>query len=232
MDQDPVALGTMVTRAAKNALSTRYTLLPYLYTLFYHAKTNGDTVSRPLFFEYPADKHTYERPVAETQFMWGSAFMVAPVIQPNITKINAYLPEGVWYPFSHNKVGKPIASTGEYMEFEAPVDEVNTFLRGGNVVPRLPVRQTTTAMRTEKFTLMVVPDIKGEARGQLYWDDGDSIRTIESGNYTLVTFDVKNATLVTNPQHNEYAGGVTTDTIHVLGVNKKPTTVTIDGQMA
>ncbi|CAG2177930.1 unnamed protein product, partial [Oppiella nova] len=138
----------------------------------------------------------------------------------------------VWYPFSHSKVGKPIASVGEYVEFAAPVDEVNTFLRGGNVVPRLPVRQTTTAMRTEKFTLMVVPDVKGEARGQLYWDDGDSIGTIESGNYTLVTFDIKNATLVTSPQHNEYVGGVTTDTIHVLGVNTKPTTVTIDGQMA
>jgi len=50
-DQDPVALGPLVIESAKKALLTRYSLLPYLYSLFWRAHIYGETVARPLFFE-------------------------------------------------------------------------------------------------------------------------------------------------------------------------------------
>lgn len=50
-EQDPVALGPKVVNASKIALTARYTMLPYLYTLFWKAHINGDTVARPVFFE-------------------------------------------------------------------------------------------------------------------------------------------------------------------------------------
>lgn len=49
--QDPVALGPDVVASSKKALTARYTLLPYLYTLFWSAHVHGETVARPLFFE-------------------------------------------------------------------------------------------------------------------------------------------------------------------------------------
>ncbi|CAG2107192.1 unnamed protein product, partial [Medioppia subpectinata] len=236
MDQDPVAMGTMVTRAAKQALETRYTLLPYLYTLFYQAKVNADTVARPLFFEFPTDKHTYESAVAERQFMWGQAFMIAPVVEPNVTKIKPYLPAGVWYPFEYPKFDKPIVSSGQFMEFDAPVDKVNTFLRAGHVVPILPSRQTTTAMRKEKFTLLTFLDKSGSApvtaHGQLYWDDGDSIDPVEQKQYTLITFEATESTLVIKPEHNGYTGAVLVGEIDVFGLSAKPTTVLVNGVAA
>lgn len=51
-EQDPVAMGDLVIQSTKNALKIRYRLLPYLYTLFFRAHKFGETVARPLFFEY------------------------------------------------------------------------------------------------------------------------------------------------------------------------------------
>lgn len=50
-DQDPVALGERVVEASVKALTQRYTLLPYLYTLFFNAHLTGEPVARPLFFQ-------------------------------------------------------------------------------------------------------------------------------------------------------------------------------------
>ena len=50
IDQDPAQWPEVVT-VSKRALAIRYSLLPYLYTLFYKAHTNGDTVSRPMHHE-------------------------------------------------------------------------------------------------------------------------------------------------------------------------------------
>jgi len=44
----------------RSALTIRYQLLPYLYTQFYWANTEGEMVLRPLFVEYPDDEKTYK----------------------------------------------------------------------------------------------------------------------------------------------------------------------------
>ncbi|GFT19745.1 hypothetical protein TNCV_594271 [Trichonephila clavipes] len=51
MDQDPGAFGGDEQKAMREAVKRRYTLNPYLYTLFYHVQVHGDTVVRPLFHE-------------------------------------------------------------------------------------------------------------------------------------------------------------------------------------
>lgn len=45
-------LNKKLANSARNALKTRYEILPYYYTLFYKAHLSGDTVIRPLFHEY------------------------------------------------------------------------------------------------------------------------------------------------------------------------------------
>lgn len=45
-------MGDLVVQSSKNALKIRYRFLPYLYTLFFRAHKFGETVARPLFFEY------------------------------------------------------------------------------------------------------------------------------------------------------------------------------------
>ena len=50
--QDPGMFGDDVINASRDALNTRYLLLPYLYTLFHFAHTEGRTVVRSLVHEY------------------------------------------------------------------------------------------------------------------------------------------------------------------------------------
>jgi len=50
--QEPYVFGHKAQAAMRSALNLRYSLLPFLYTLFHHAHTSAATVARPLFMEY------------------------------------------------------------------------------------------------------------------------------------------------------------------------------------
>lgn len=49
--QEPYRFSDSAQRAMRKAFTLRYTLLPYLYTLFHGAHVRGETVARPLFLE-------------------------------------------------------------------------------------------------------------------------------------------------------------------------------------
>lgn len=50
--QDPTAFSPLARTAMKDAILLRYSLFPFLYTLFHHAHARGHTVARPLMFEW------------------------------------------------------------------------------------------------------------------------------------------------------------------------------------
>lgn len=168
-DQDPVALGSTVIASSKKALTIRYSLLPYLYTLFWAAHINGETVSRPLFFEYPKDNNTY---AIDEQFLWGPAILILPVLEESSTQVSAYLPNSIWYDYYTKSY---IRSKGEHYNFTAPLDTIPLLIRGGYIIPQQAPKPTTTESRKSKIELLVATDETGQAQGQLYWDDGDSL---------------------------------------------------------
>ena len=78
IDQDPVSLGPEVVEAAKEALTIRYSLLPFLYTLFAKAHLYGSPVLTPTFFHANAgDKIAY---TIDNQFFWGNELLIVPVL--------------------------------------------------------------------------------------------------------------------------------------------------------
>lgn len=74
----------------------RYTILPYMYHLFYIHRAKGGTVMRALWNEFPTD---YNALRVDTQFLLGPAFLVSPVVTENATFVNAYFPRGRWYAY-------------------------------------------------------------------------------------------------------------------------------------
>ncbi|XP_057662919.1 lysosomal alpha-glucosidase-like [Diorhabda carinulata] len=225
IDQDPVALGKQVIASSVKALTARYYLLPYLYTLFHKAHVNGETVARPLFFEFPEDVNTYG---IDTQFLWGSALMIIPVLQDSDVTVTAYIPKGTWYDF-YNLEGS--YSKGEKFTLDAPLDTIPLLIRGGCIVPLQAPKNTTTESRKSKIELLVASDEKKYAIGDLYWDDGDSLNSFEEKQYSSITFELEENTL------RSYATFIGSDIppnldrVAVLGIDDIIKEVSVNGFM-
>ncbi|XP_012274416.1 lysosomal alpha-glucosidase [Orussus abietinus] len=227
IEQDPVAMGELVVNSTKKALSIRYRLLPYLYTLFYRAHRFGETVARPLFFEFTNDTTTYD---IDSQFLWGSGLMIVPVLDEGALAVRAYLPRGIWYDF-HTKMSQP--SIGEYFTIGAPVDTIPLFIRGGSILPAQEPGLTTTASRRNKFQLIVALDESGMAKGELYWDDGDSLDTVEYGLYQWIFFTVQNQMLSNvDMKKGSFDEIMILDTIEIFGVKNPVKTVLLNNNTA
>lgn len=66
-------------------------------------------------------------------------------------------------------------SIGRVFTVDAPLDTIPLFIRGGCILPAQEVSDTTESSRKKPFHLVVVLDDRDTAKGELYWDDGDSL---------------------------------------------------------
>ncbi|CAF4164712.1 unnamed protein product, partial [Rotaria sordida] len=128
-DQDPAAWSPSATAIMASTLRIRYTLLPYYYTLFYKAHTQGSTVIRPLFHEYPTDKNTLD---IFLQFLVGRNIMLAPVTDDGARQVQAYIPSSDWYDYY---TGIRMSPKKQFITLDAPLNTIPIFLRGGAIIP-------------------------------------------------------------------------------------------------
>uniref|UniRef100_A0A8C6V503 Lysosomal alpha-glucosidase n=1 Tax=Naja naja TaxID=35670 RepID=A0A8C6V503_NAJNA len=191
--QEPYAFSPEAQKAMKKAIYLRYSLLPYLYTLFHKSHSTGETVARPLYFEFPQDTYTW---TIDRQFMWGAGLLITPVLEEGIRKMPGYFPLGTWYDILTVSVGSVIHSKGQWILLPAPLDTINVHIRGGHILPLQEPALTTTKSRLNGMTLIVALTLEGVARGDLFWDDGEGLLTFEKGDYTEIFFLARNGALV------------------------------------
>ncbi|NWX91097.1 LYAG glucosidase, partial [Nothoprocta pentlandii] len=180
--QEPFAFSPAAQDAMRRALSLRYSLLPYLYTLFHKAHSAGETVARPLFLEFPGDPNTW---AVDRQLLWGAGLLVTPVLEAGRTKVSGYFPAGTWYSLAGDST---IHSKGQWILLSAPLDTINVHVRAGHILPLQEPAFRTAESRKKGMTLIVALTTEGSARGDLFWDDGESLQTFESGDYTQLLF--------------------------------------------
>ncbi|NXP37418.1 LYAG glucosidase, partial [Leiothrix lutea] len=180
--QEPYAFSPPAQAAMRNALRLRYSLLPFLYTLFHRAHTAGDTVARPLFLEFPTDPNTW---AVDRQLLWGGGLLVTPVLEPGQTKVSGYFPAGTWYSLAGDST---IHSKGQWILLPAPLDTINVHVRAGHILPLQEPAFSTAQSRGKGMALVVALSQDGFARGDLFWDDGESWQTFERGDYTEILF--------------------------------------------
>jgi alpha-glucosidase len=104
---------------------------PYRRQLVQEAAESGLPVVRHPFIHYPADSNVYG--ISYQQFMVGSEFMVAPVLDEGQTKARLYLPAGEWvHLWSGQRYGN--INKGVYIEVNAPLGKPAIFYRAGSTV--------------------------------------------------------------------------------------------------
>ncbi|NXC22970.1 LYAG glucosidase, partial [Corythaeola cristata] len=209
----------------KDVLLTRYSLLPFLYTLFHRAHLQGDTVARPLFFEFPWDVATLG---LDKQFLWGRSLLVTPVLEPGVDSVTGYVPRGVWYDFY---TGSSVNSSGEMLKMSAPLEHLNLHVREGAILPTQKPGTTSEVTRGNPLRLIVALSSSATAWGDLFWDDGESLDTFERGSYSYLVFNVTQNIFTSTVLHaSTEATEVTIDTLSIFGVREPPSKVLLNGQ--
>ncbi|KAL4799677.1 glycosyl hydrolases family 31-domain-containing protein [Aspergillus venezuelensis] len=202
-----------VAEAARKGISIRYQLLDYIYTAIYRQNQTGLPTLNPLFFNYPQDSNTY--PI-DMQFFYGDGILVSPVTEENSTSLSYYLPDDIFYEWG---TGKPVLGQGEYISAEVDLTDITVHYKGGVIVPqRIESANTTTALRTKGFNIVVAVGLDGSAEGSLYLDDGESI---EQDAVSEIDFVYKDGELSMSGLF-EYEAGVGIEMVTVLGVESEP----------
>ncbi|NWW84173.1 LYAG glucosidase, partial [Rhynochetos jubatus] len=222
--QEPYAFSPTAQAAMRNALRLRYSLLPFLYTLFHRAHSAGETVARPLFLEFPKDPNTW---AVDRQLMWGGGLLVTPVLEAGRTKVSGYFPAGTWYSLTGDST---IHSKGQWILLPAPLDTINVHVRAGHILPLQEPAFSTAESREKGMAMVVALTPDGFARGDLFWDDGESWQTFEKGDYTQILFLATHGALVSEIlRASTHLSGVLLEAVTVLGVTSPPRQVLANG---
>jgi alpha-glucosidase len=162
-DQEPWVHGPQHEAIRKKYIETRYRLMPYTYTAVEENTRTGVPVMRAMFLEFPEAGDNGE------QFMFGKDFLIAPAVWEMLPEIEIELPAGTWYDYWS---GAQHAGN-KTINVKSTVAEMPVFVRGGAIIPRMPLVQHLDETPNGPLELHVyLPQAGGECAGSLYQDDG------------------------------------------------------------
>ena len=157
------AYGKQAEAILSKYLRLRYELLPYTYSLGYFSYTTGAPFMRALFMDFPGDPNVA---AIGDEYMFGPAFLVAPVTEQGATSRKVYLPVGTdWYNYWTNERLKG----GQTVDADAPIDTIPLFVRVGSIVP-FGSRILSTQEPQSIARVLVYPGKDGDFT--LFNDDG------------------------------------------------------------
>ena len=206
-------------------MAIRYSLLPYIYTLFYQAHTTGSSVMRALSWEFTTDPTLA---VVDNQFLLGPSLMVVPALGQGMTKVHGVFPgvaQGeVWYDwYTQSRMS---AKPGQNVSIDAPLGHIPVYIRGGSILPQQEPLYTTSESRNSSWSLLCALDKECAATGQLYVDDGESVVQTAT---LWVDLTASNGSLYASSR-GLYKDTNTLANVTVMGVTSKPSSVKLNGE--
>lgn len=155
--------GSQAEPILEKYLRLRYQLMPYTYSLAFGSYQTGAPFMRALFMDFPDDPNVAD---IRDEYMFGPAFLVAPVTEQGATHRKVYLPAGYdWYNYWTNERIKG----GQTITAAAPIDTLPLFVRAGSIVPLGSPIESTEQQQTIA-SVRVYPG--ADANFTLFSDDG------------------------------------------------------------
>ncbi|MGB8259075.1 MAG: TIM-barrel domain-containing protein [Terracidiphilus sp.] len=177
MHNEVWSYGKQAETTLEKYLRLRYQLIPYIYSQAYGTYQTGAPFMRALFMDYPGDPKVAD---IRDEYMFGPAFLVAPVTEQGATSRQVYLPAGCdWYNYWTNAR----VHGGQTIKVDAPIDTIPLFVRAGSVVP-LGAPVLSTSQPQSIAAVRVYPG--ADAEFTLFTDDGTTY-AYEKGAGTTTT---------------------------------------------
>lgn len=228
---EPVFQAYRTKLFAADAITLRYKLLPYNYTLAFENSTTGKPLMAPLFFYEPDNSAllTYD-----SAYMWGDAFLVSPVKRQGVVYQEIYLPKGNnWTDFTENKV----YAGGTTIKYPVTMANIPVFVKGGSFIPMSPVSKSTMHYSLDQFEMNYYVDpLTTKSSYRLYNDDGKTADAYNKGLYEIINFSSENTNEVLTidmqkvTKNEGYAGKTYKVKFNIFNLDQKPQGITINGK--
>ncbi|HWC18463.1 MAG TPA: DUF5110 domain-containing protein, partial [Terriglobales bacterium] len=212
----------------KRYIEERYRLLPYIYTSLEETTRDGLPLMRPMFLEYPDQEPLItEGDWPNSQYLFGHDLLVVPEPYEFNHDFRAMLPAGnLWYDYW---TGKQLQA-GE-ITLKPELGTLNVYVRGGAIVPRQPLVESTAEKPQGPLELRVYPD--RTCQGSLYLDDGLSF-DYTKGKYLRVDYSCEGyedaLRLKISPQKGSYTPWFNEIQATIYGVKQQPKSVSLNGK--
>jgi alpha-D-xyloside xylohydrolase len=177
----------------------RYRLLPYIYTIAADTYHRDGTIMRGLAMDFADDAAARD---VRDEYLFGKAFLVAPVHKHKARSRQVYLPAGAaWYDFH---TGTQHAG-GENIEAAAPLARMPLYVRAGSIVTVGPEIQYSSEKPGAPITLFVFTGADGSF--DYYEDDGVSYG-YERGEFARIPlrYDAEKESLTIGARAGSYSG--------------------------
>ena len=104
----------------KKFLNVRLSMHDYIASLYKEAEENGSPLMRTMFYEFPDDSKCWE---IYDQYMFGSEYLVAPILYEDTFERDVYLPEGKWKDIRTDE----ILEGNRTIHTSVPLDEIAVY---------------------------------------------------------------------------------------------------------
>lgn len=218
-------------------IKLRYKLLPYIYSLAGQTYFGDYTLMRPMAMDFTSDETCRD---LSDQYMFGQAFLVAPVYRYGQRERTLYLPsDTLWYDFytsavvsseastSVSSVGSDVIARAQgargnlpqgFTTVPAPYGQLPLFVRAGSIIPMGGDIEYSAQESSEPLTIMVYAGADGTFT--LYDDDGVSYG-YEKGEYSRIalTYNDSESTLTLGQRQGSFSGMKSSVSIRLVKVS-------------
>jgi alpha-glucosidase (family GH31 glycosyl hydrolase) len=205
----PLQRNSTCQATAKTFITTRYQMIPYIYSYARIAQATGVPMARPMFLDDKDNATAWQK---ELQYMWGKEMLVAPNCSDGGNSVSVWLPKGNWYYFWDDK-----KYAGDKTEsISAATGVVPAFVREGAIIPMAPFAKSTFFI--PKDNLLVHAYTGADDLFQLFEDDGvtEKFRTKSESRVTDLRFTQQDLGVEVGASQGTYSGAPSSRSYQVI----------------